>query len=675
VLFVAYYASAELGCCLALDWPMPARILDLYAEFRNLTNGKAVPCGCGLLGALAYFGIGGIEVVEKESMRQLAQRGGAYTAAERSALLAYCETDVLALDKLLPKMAPLIDLDRALLRGRYMAAAARMERSGVPLDTAALNRLRTNWERIKNKLVRTINADYGVYVPSRQRSIDASMKLGAAILETAEAYHLDPHNLALAVDDVWLAERSSVAEIGAAVKAARRQTGLTPRRINRWEDAGHDSASWPRIDTTAREVAGALPALGIGPGFDLESGYDDNDYAGRLWELLRNPNPEAKPKHHLDILNRAAEMVAAAGDWKHDGPMTFSAARFADWLARNEIPWPWLELGALDLSEDTFREMARTYPAVAPLRELRHALSQLRLNDLTVGTDGRNRCLLSAFRARTGRNQPSNSAFIFGPSCWLRALIQPEPGGALAYVDWEQQEFGIAAALSGDERMREAYASGDPYLTFAKQAGAVPGSATKESHKVERDRFKVCALAVQYGMGERSLARKIARPEAEARRLLELHRQTYPTFWRWSQGAVDHAMLRGWLQTVFGWRIHVGPEANPRSLANFPMQANGAEMLRLACCLATEMGIAVCAPVHDAILVEGRDAEIEGVVAETQRVMREASEIVLDGFALRTDAKIVDPGERYLDPRGVKMWETVQELLTELAAVEVAEAF
>jgi hypothetical protein len=67
--------------------------------------------------------------------------------------------------------------------------------------------------------------------------------------------------------------------------------------------------------------------------------------------------------------------------------------------------------------------------------------------DLAVGHDGRNRCLLSAFRSLTGRNQPSNARFIFGPSCWLRGLIRPEPGRAIAYVDWSQQEFGVAAAL------------------------------------------------------------------------------------------------------------------------------------------------------------------------------------------------------------------------------------
>ncbi|MGH7135915.1 MAG: DNA polymerase, partial [Pirellulales bacterium] len=217
--------------------------------------------------------------------------------------------------------------------------------------------------------------------------------------------------------------------------------------------------------------------------------------------------------------------------------------------------------------------------------------------------------------------------------------------------------------------------SGDRCLTFSMQSGGVPSEATKATHKAEREQFKVCALAVQYGMGERSLAQAIGKSEAHARDLLRLHRQTYPTFWRWSEAAVSHAMLHGWLQTVFGWRVHVGHDANPRSLANFPMQANGAEMLRLACCLATERGIKVCAPVHDALLIEAPADEIELAVADCQAAMREASEVVLSGFALRTDAKIVGDGERYSDTRGVQMWDTVMGLLTDLEAErEAAES-
>ena len=247
-----------------------------------------------------------------------------------------------------------------------------------------------------------------------------------------------------------------------------------------------------------------------------------------------------------------------------------------------------------------------------------------------------------------------------------RKEAAPLQGQAIAYVDWEQQEFGIAAALSGDLAMQAAYSSGDPYLAFAKQAGAVPQDATKQSHPNERVQFKVCALGVQYGMGEESLAASLGEPVVAARLLLRLHRQTYPKFWAWSDGAVNHAMLLGHLDTVFGWRIHVGPDANPRSLANFPCQANGAEMLRLACCLMTEAGLCVCAPVHDAVLIEAAEGDIDRATAEAQAAMQLASEVVLGGFPLRTDAEIVRFPDRYIDERGERVRNLVMGILEDL---------
>jgi hypothetical protein len=106
-------------------------------------------------------------------------------------------------------------------------------------------------------------------------------------------------------------------------------------------------------------------------------------------------------------------------------------------------------------------------------------------DDLAIGPDGRNRTGLSPFRARTGRNQPSNAKFVFGPSRWLRSLIKPEPGRAVAYIDYGQQEHGIGAALSGDEAMQAAYRSGDPYLAFGKQCGAIPPDGTKATHAAD----------------------------------------------------------------------------------------------------------------------------------------------------------------------------------------------
>ena len=667
VLFVAYFASAELGCFIANRWQLPCRVLDLFCEFRNLTNGISTPCGSGLLGALAWFGLDAIDAAEKHELRELAMRGGPYTQAEQVALLDYCQTDVDALARLLPRIGPTINVAHALNRGRYMAAVAQMEWNGVPIDTNKLALFREHWTAIQSRLIAAVDADYGVFVPTNS-AFDPSTRFGQAVAGVATEWEINPHELADAAVMVWNRNLESEQAFLNAKRSARNATGLTPGRLNRWEDAGKDYSSWPGLDESARELAGTHPELGIGYGYESDSNADATDYAGALWDVLRDDRDAVLPKHSPEILREAAEIVARGGDAATVvRPMTFKADRWAAYLAANDIPWPRLESGALALDDETFRQMAKRYPQqVGPIRELRHTLGQLRLNELAVGVDGRNRCLLSPYRARTGRNQPSTTRFIFGPSAWLRSLIKPEPGRAIAYVDWSQQEFAIAGALSGDAGMMEAYSSGDPYLTFAKQARAVPPDATKTSHPSERARFKVCALAVQYGMAEKSLAASLGEPEIVGRELLRLHRQTYPAYWRWSQAAVDHAMLFRRLHTVFGWNLFVGPDANPRSLANFPCQANGAEMLRLACCLIVERGIQLLAPIHDAVMVEGPADEIDAVVAETQAAMCEAGRIVLDGFELRTDADVVVYPDRYEDERGVVMWGRVNDILADL---------
>jgi DNA polymerase I len=140
----------------------------------------------------------------------------------------------------------------------------------------------------------------------------------------------------------------------------------------------------------------------------------------------------------------------------------------------------------------------------------------------------------------------------------------------------------------------------------------------------------------------------------------------------WSDAAVDYAMLTGSLPTVFGWHIHVGENPNPRSLRNFPMQANGAELLRVACCVATELNIEVCAPVHDAVLICAPLDRIEEDIAGMRSAMAEASRVVLGGFQLYTDVMRLHHPGRFLDPRGVRMWDQVRSLISKRQAVERA---
>ena len=135
-LFVAYYASAEIGFFRAAGWPTPARILDLFTEFRNFTNGLPVESN-KLIHALEYFGLDTIGAHYKSQMIDLILRGPPWTEEEWQAILDYCAGDVYALERLLLAMLPYIDLPRALFRGRYMGNLAVVESFGVPVDVAA----------------------------------------------------------------------------------------------------------------------------------------------------------------------------------------------------------------------------------------------------------------------------------------------------------------------------------------------------------------------------------------------------------------------------------------------------------------------------------------------------------------------------------------------------------
>jgi hypothetical protein len=164
-------------------------------------------------------------------------------------------------------------------------------------------------------------------------------------------------------------------------------------------------------------------------------------------------------------------------------------------------------------------------------------------------------------------------------------------------------------------------------------------------------------------MEAEGLARRIGQPTVVGRDLIRAHRQTYRRFWAWSDAATDSAVLNGTIYTVFGWPLHVVAGFNPRSLRNFPMQANGAEMLRLACCFAVEEGVPVCAPVHDAVLICSPLDQLDDDIARMRAAMAKASTVVLDGFELRTDVNAVRYPDRYRDPRGAVMWNRVMQLL------------
>lgn len=342
---------------------------------------------------------------------------------------------------------------------------------------------------------------------------------------------------------------------------------------------------------------------------------------------------------------------------------SFNRKQFARWLTANRIPWPRLASGALALDQDTFKSQVGAYPVLAPLRQLTLTLAQMRTTGLTVGSDSRNRFWMRPLLSKTGRNQPSSSANILGCPSWMRGLITPPAGTALALIDWSAQEIAIAAGRSRDPAMCAAYETGDVHMAAAIAAGLAPTGATKETHPAARERIKCVSLGTNYGISPRGISAALGVSRSEGQALLDAHRASFPTFWRWLVRTVDDAMLTNTMTAPMGWRMSIAGEPNPRALQNWMMQATGAEMMRCAVVKLVRAGFQVCATAHDALLILVPAEQAQADIRTARSIMERVSLSFTRGLRVRTDAKVLMPGDRLIEGRGRPIWDMVCQSL------------
>jgi hypothetical protein len=381
-------------------------------------------------------------------------------------------------------------------------------------------------------------------------------------------------------------------------------------------------------------------------------------------------------------LARRVEEEHGYGVYQEDktGKVKWSESGFRALIERMGLTdeWPRTASGKFSVAdpenkpedEKIFKAMAQRHPYLEPLRQTRKVLTTLRHFQLPIGIDGRCRVHPWPWWTATGRSQPKGGGFIFSLPAWARFLIKPGPGQALAYVDLVSAEFGIAGALSGDQAMLDAYRSGeDVYMRLAKMAGAVPPDATKKSHPEERKLYKVGMLGAQYGQTPFGLSQNAGIPLWRAESVHRDLRKVYRQYWRWIENEVLHAEITGGMSTPLGWRMPVDAETSSTALSNFPMQAACADFMRLAAIFMVDEGLALCATVHDAVLIEAPVERINADVEIAISCWRRASEIVLDGFGLDADSKIVCYPDVYHDGDGEEMWTRLLNILDELELV------
>jgi DNA polymerase I len=245
----------------------------------------------------------------------------------------------------------------------------------------------------------------------------------------------------------------------------------------------------------------------------------------------------------------------------------FSQALFGEFLKARDLlgVWPRTVTGLLSTKEETFKEMGKSYVIIGELMSHLALLDQLATLQLYVGRDGRSRVQLMPFGAKTGRNTPSGKGNLLAKSAALRPLIQPPRGRAMASLDWSAQELRIAANLSNDPELQRAAAAPDPYIGLAASLGLAKEADTKATNPKGRNIGKVAQLAMLYGIGANTFARKAGMTVAQAYAFLQRQRERFAVFSRWSDAVVAWAMQGKPLKTPLGWTLRFRPGATAKA--------------------------------------------------------------------------------------------------------------
>ena len=232
-----------------------------------------------------------------------------------------------------------------------------------------------------------------------------------------------------------------------------------------------------------------------------------------------------------------------------------------------------------------------------------------------------------------------------------QAFVAP-PGKKLIAADYSQIELRIMAHLSGDEGLQRAFAAGEDIhrATAAEVFGAELSTVTDD----QRRSAKAVNFGLIYGMSSFGLGQQLGVTRFVAQGYIDRYFERFPGVREFMDRVRAQAHADGFVETVFGRRLylpdigarnHARRQGAERAAINAPMQGTAADIIKRAMlavddfCRHGGLDATMILQVHDELVLEVAEDDVEAVTEEVTRRMRDAADLTVE---LVVDAGIGD---------------------------------
>jgi DNA polymerase I len=307
--------------------------------------------------------------------------------------------------------------------------------------------------------------------------------------------------------------------------------------------------------------------------------------------------------------------------------------------------------GAPSTNEEVLQELALDYPLPKILLEYR-GLAKLKstytdkLPKMVNPSTGRVHTSYHQAVTATGRLSSSdpnlqNIPIRNAEGRRIRQAFIAPTGYKILAVDYSQIELRIMAHLSGDKALLEAFKQGKDIhaATAAEILGLPIESVTTE----QRRRAKAINFGLIYGMSAFGLAKQLDMGRNEAQDYMNVYFERYPGVLEYMESTRNHASEQGYVETLYGRRLYlpdiksrngIRRKAAERAAINAPMQGTAADIIKRAMVLVDEWveqqetgRVRLLMQVHDELVFEVQESELEAVSADVRRLMEMAAEL------------------------------------------------